>query len=187
VDALQESATGASRSTKAPRPGWPRVIGTIGTVLGILIFVDQIDDIWIGLTWTEEDWQQLFAPRIAELMTAALRPKGWQLASIAIQMGLGLMLVAGSIGLHKRRRSGVALCRSWAWLAIAWAAADIGRAVWLLFRYTGEIPGTSIVSGQTAATLGIGFALVLLLAFPVFLLVWLARPEVKTEYSSWIH
>jgi hypothetical protein len=161
------------------------VIGTIGIVLGILIFLDQIDDIWIGLTWTEEDWRQVFAPHIAELVTSSLRPKGWQLASIIIQMGLGLMLVAGSLGLHKRRRSGIALCLSWAWLAIAWAVADIGRSVWLLSRYAGEIPGTSIVSGQTAAALGIGFALLLLLAFPVFLLVWLARPDVRTEYASW--
>ena len=43
-----------------------------------------------------------------------------------------------------------------------------------------------MVGWQAATALGIGFALVLLLAFPVFLLVWLARPEVRAEYSSWV-
>jgi len=162
------------------------VIGTIGIVLGVLIFLDQIDDLWMQLTWTEEDWRRFFSPEMSALMAAALRPTGWQLASSVIQMGLGILLVVGSLGLHLRRRSGVSLCRLWAWLAVAWAVADIGSAAWLLSRYTGEVAGLPVFSWQTAAALGIGFALVLMLAFPVFLLVWLGRPEVRAEYSSWV-
>lgn len=186
MNASREFGPDVSHSTGPQHPRWPRVIGTIGIVLGVLIFLDQIDDLWMGLTWTEEDWRRFLSPEMAELVVETLRPRGWQLASIVTQMGLGLLLVAGSLRMHRRRPSGVSLCRSWACLAIAWAMADIGWAVWLLSRYAGEIPGTSIVSWQTAATLGIGFALLLMIAFPVFLLVWLARPDVKTEYASWL-
>lgn len=180
----EEPGLPVSRLTNPLLPRWPHVIGTIGIVLGVLIFLDQIDDLWM-LTWTEEDLRRVFSPEIGALIAAAMRPKGWQLVSTVIQMGLGLLLVVGSLRLKRRRQSGIALCRSWAWLAIAWAVAVIGWGTWLLSRYSGEIPGVSIVSWQTAAVLGIGFALVLLLAFPVFLLVWLAKSEVREEYSSW--
>ena len=184
MSASQKSQPDVPHSTD-PQPRWPQVIGTIGIVLGVLIFLDQVDDLWMGLTWTEEDWGRIFAPEMAEFMAMALRPTGWQLASTVIQMGLGLLLVVGSLGLRRRRRSGIAVCRSWAWLAIAWAVADIGWAVWLLSRYAGEIPSVPLVNWHTAAALGTGFALVLLLAFPIFLLVWLARPDMRAEYLSW--
>jgi hypothetical protein len=186
MNAFHESGPDVSHSTSPPHPRWPRVIGTIGIILGVVIFLDQIDDLWMQLTWTEEDWRLILSPEMAALMAAALRPTGWPLASTVIQMGFGVLLVVGSLGLRRRRRSGVSLCRLWAWLAIAWAVADIGWAAWLLSRYSGDIPGVSLVSWQSAAALGIGFALVLLLSYPVFLLVWLARPEVKAEYSSWL-
>ena len=186
MNASKNSGPDVSHSPSPPGPHWPRVMGTIGIVLGVLIFIDQIDDLWMQLTWTEEDWRRFFSPEMAALMAAALRPTGWQLASTVIQMGLGLLLVVGSLRLHRRRPSGIFLCRTWSWLAIAWAIADIGWAIWLLSRYAGDIPGLSIVSWQTAAALGLGFALVLLLAFPVFLLVWFARPFVRSEYSSWV-
>lgn len=180
----QESRPSVSRSTNPPLPRWPPVIGTIGIVLGVLILLDQIDDLWM-LTWTEEDMRRVFAPEIAVLIAAAMRPKSWQLASTVIQMGLGLLLIVGSSRLKRRRQSAIALCRVWAWLAIAWAVAVIGWGVWLLSQYSGEIQGVSSVAWQTAAALGIGFALLLLLAFPVFLLVWLSRPEVEAEFSCW--
>lgn len=186
MNAFHEIGPDVSHSTSPPYPRWPRVIGTIGIVLGVLIFLDQIDDLWMGLTWTEEDWRRFFSPEMAALMATALRPAGWQLASTVIQMGLGILLVVGSLGLHRRLRFGLSLCRSWAWLAIAWVIIDIGWDIGQLSRYRGEIPGLPIVSWQTAAALGIGFAVVLLLAFPVFLLVWFARPEVRAEYSSWV-
>ena len=159
MDVSQGPRPGVSPSTNPPEAGWPRIVGTIGIVLGVLIFVDQLDDLWLGLTWTEEDWRRFFSPEIAALMAAALRPTGWQLASTVIQMGLGILLVAGSLGLHRRRRSGVSFCRLWAWLAIAWVVIDIGWAVWLLSRYAGDIPGVPFVSWQAAAALGIGIAL----------------------------
>ena len=155
-------------------------------VLGVLIFLDQLDDLWMQLTWTEDDWRRFFAPEMAAFMAAALRPTGWQLVSTVVQMGLGIMLIVGSVRVHRQRRSGVSICRYWAWLAIAWVVVDIGWAAWLLSEFAGQIPRVSVVSWQAATALGIGFALLLLLAFPVFLLVWLAVPDVRADYSTWV-
>ena len=173
-------------SLNESRPAWPRVIGTIGIVLGVLIFLDQLDDLWTQSMWTEEDWGRFFSPDLAALTAAALRPTGWRLASTLIEMGLGVLLVVGSVGLHRRRRSGIALCRAWAWVAVAWALAEIGWAVWLLSRYAGDVRDASIGSWQVAVALGLGLALVLLLAFPLFLLAWFGRPAVQDEVASWV-
>lgn len=185
MDVSDESPPYAGPKSNPSAAGWPRVVGTIGIVLGVLIFLDQLDDLWLGLTWTEEHWRRFLSAEMAAFMAAALRPTGWQLASTVIQVALGIMLVVGSIRLHRRRRSGVSLCRSWSWLAIAWVVIEIGWAIWLLSRYGEAIPSMSAVSWQAAAAFGVSLALVMLLAYPVFLLVWLARPDVKAEYVSW--
>jgi hypothetical protein len=168
----------------APRPQWPRVIGTIGIILGIFIFLDQVDDLLL-LTWTEEDWRRIFAPGIADLIAQATPSVGWRLFSSVIQMGLGVLLFVGSLALRRRSRSGVFVCRLWAWLAIGWTVLTIGWAIWWLQRYAGEIPGLSEVSWQGYAAFGIVLALVLLLAYPVFLLVWFSKLDVQTEYKTW--
>lgn len=165
-------------------PQWPRVIGTIGIILGIIIFLDQVDDLLL-LRWTEEDWRRIFAPDIAALIGQATPSVGWRLFSSVIQMGLGVLLFVGSLALRRRSRSGVFVCRLWAWLAIGWTVLTIGWAIWWLQRHAGEISGLSDVSWQGYATFGIVLALVLLLAYPVFLLVWLSKRDVQTEYKTW--
>lgn len=175
---------GAPPSGSAPRPQWPRVIGTIGIILGIIIFIDKIDDL-VTLTWSAADWQTIFAPDIAELIVRASRPVGWHLLSGVVQMGLGVFLVVASIALRRRRRAGVSLCRVWAWLAIAWAVTAMGWAIWWLPRHAAEIPGLSLASWQAWAVFGIVFALVLILAFPVFLLLWFSKLDVRAEVETW--
>ncbi len=178
------SDPGAAAHGSAPRPRWPGVIGTIGIILGVIIFIDKIDDL-MTLTWTEEDWRRIFAPGLAELIVRAMPPVGWRLFSGVAEMGLGVLLFVASIALRRRRRSGVYLCRVWAWLAIVWAVMVMGWAIWWLQQYAGEIPGLSLVSWQGFAVFGIVFALVLLLAYPVFLLFWFSKPDVQAEYETW--
>jgi hypothetical protein len=160
------------------------VIGTIGIILGIIIFVDQIDDL-LTLTWTEEQWGRVFAPGIAELIVQATPPVGWQLSSALIQMGLGVLLFVGSVGLRRRSRPGVYLSRLWAWLAIGWTVLSMGWGIWWLQRHAGEISGLSQVSWQGYAAFGIVLALVLLLAYPVFLLLWFSKADVRAECETW--
>ena len=70
-------------------------------------------------------------------------------------------------------------------LAIGWVVLEMGWAIWWLSRYTGQIMGIPPATLQGYAAFGIAVALVVLLAFPVFLLIWLARIDVRAEYEAW--
>jgi len=164
-------------SPNSPRPKWPKVIGTIGVVMGALILFDQLDDL-ATLSWTEDDWRRIFAPDIAELIVRSMPSTGWRLFTIIVQMGLGVLLVVGSLALRRRARRGIYLCRLWAWLAIAWSVFVMGRAAWWIQQYAGESRGIPPASWQAFGMFGIGLALVLLLTFPVFLLVWFSNHDV---------
>jgi hypothetical protein len=164
-------------------PRWPAVIGTLGIVLGVVLLLDKIDDV-LTLSWTAQDWGRIFAPDLADLIARSMPPVAWRVFSAAVQIALAALLIGGSVALRRRARSGVRLCRLWAWLAVVWIVVSMGRSVWWLQQHGGELPASpSIVWGF--AVMGIAFATVLLLAFPVFLLVWLSRPAVRGEYATW--
>lgn len=164
---------------------WPRVLGTIGLVVAIVIFLDKAEDIVTHLTWSAQDWRRVFAPDVADLIVRAMPPLGWRLFAAAVEMGLAVLLFVGAIALRRRRQSGVYLCRAWAWLAIVWVVAVMGWALWWLRQYQGEIPGISHIAWQGFAMLGILFALAVLLAWPIFLLVWFGRADIRAEYEEW--
>jgi hypothetical protein len=67
-----------------------------------------------------------------------------------------------------------------------WVAVEIGWVVWWLSRFTGEITGIAQATWQGYAAFGITAALAILLAFPVFLLIWLYRSHVRAEYVGWL-
>jgi len=56
--------------------------------------------------------------------------------------------------------------------------------VWLS-RYAEEIPGLPAEGWQAAVACSTLFAFALLLAWPVILLAWLARPDVRQETAGW--
>lgn len=176
--------SGTPPSGGAPRPQWPRVIGTIGILLGTIMCLDKIDDL-ATLNWTEADWRSVFVPSIAELIVRVSPPVGLRLLDAVVQTGLGVFLIVASVALRRRRRAGVSLCRVWAWLAIAWGVTAMGWASWWLARQAGEIAGLSPARWQAWAVLGIGLALVLILAFPVFLLLWFSKLDVRAEVEAW--
>ncbi len=182
-DPQEFDAYGAAQE-KLPRSRWPEVIGIIGIILSVIIFVDKLDDL-LTLTWTEDKWTRVVGADLADLIVRSLPPLGWRLASSLVHMALAVLLFAGSLALRGRRRSGVSRCRAWAVLAIGWVAVEIGWAIWWLSRYTGGIMGIAPATWQGYAAFGIAVALVILLAFPVFLLIWLSRSHVRVEYEGW--
>ncbi len=166
------------------RPRWPTVIGTIGMVIGIVLLIDTVDDV-MTLQWTAEDWRMIFAPNVADLIARSMPPVAWRVFSTAAQTGLAALLIVGSIGLRRRRPAGVSLCKLWAWLAIVWVVVLMIRgAVWLR-QLSGELPALGAVSSQAYALAAVVLAVAILLAFPVFLLVWLSKPAVRAEYDTW--
>jgi hypothetical protein len=166
---------------------WPDVIGAIGIVLSAIIFIDKLDDL-LTLTWTQEQWRGLVGADLANLIVDSLPPLAVRLVTSLAHMALAVLLLAGCLALRRRRRAGIARCRVWAALAIVWVTLEIGWAAWWLSQRTEEITraaGVSPAAWQGYAAFGIAVALVLLLAFPVFLLIWFARRDVKAEYETW--
>jgi len=164
---------------------WPLTLGTIGIVVGALMILDQLDDLLFTQFWTVEEWRALVGRELADFLVRSLPSRSWMVTTSLVKMALGALLVAGSISLRRRRRLGVTLCRSWAGLAIAWLVVEIGWGLVWLSRHAEEIPGLPAEGWQGTATCGALFALALLLAWPVVLLVWLARPDVRQETAGW--
>lgn len=179
------TAPHADGSTTPSSTGWPKILGILGMVLGTLMVLDELDDLLMPLFWTEDHWRRWVGPAMAQFIGEAMPPTAWLVLSGLITMALGAMLFVGSLRLKRRRRTGVALCRTWAGLAIAWALIEIGRAGWWIQRFGGDIPGVPRGTWEGYAGFGLAVGLVVLLAYPVFLLVWLGRPAVRAEYAGW--
>ncbi len=166
-------------------PRWPRIVSTLGVIVGGLTIVDKLDDLLLPLVWPVESWSQLLEPEVAEFVRASIPPPGWIAFFSVVGLALGILLVFGSLRLRRERRSGIKLCRVWAGLSITWHLVSLVAGVVWLLRNRGQL--TQITGGgwQGPAILGIGVAMAILLVFPVFLLWWLAQPHVREEYASW--
>ncbi|MEB3323327.1 MAG: hypothetical protein VKI81_10940 [Synechococcaceae cyanobacterium] len=162
-------------------PRWPTVIGTIGIVVGVLLILDNVDDLLL-LEWTEADWRRLVGPYIADMVVRAMPSVGWRLATAAVEIGLGTVLVVGSVGVRRREARGVTLCRVWAWLAIVWVLVGAGRGAFWLQRHGADLPAMATSGPVVFALL---LSVVLLLAFPVFLLAWFSSATVRHEIETW--
>lgn len=169
-----------------PTPRWPKVIGTIGAVLGVVMLIDKADDLaLVPLLWVGDSRTLLLGPELGDFVARTMPWGAWVFFYILLGMALGLLLVIGSLRLRRRRPSGVTLCRAWAWLSIAWLAAGVAWTLWWLGKYGGEVADYAGAGWQGPALLGSLVALALLLTYPVFLLVWLARTAVKEEVLRW--
>lgn len=179
------SDPGTSNGSGEATPRWPRTVGAIGLVVGAIMVLDQVDELLLPLFWDTGGWRRLVGGEVADLLMRSMPPRVWVVAASLVKMALGVLLMVGSLRLRRLRRSGVTLCRAWAGLAIAWLAVEMGWAVVWFSHHAGEIPGLPAQGWQSAATCGVALALVLLLAWPVCLLVWFAKPEVREEIAGW--
>lgn len=163
---------------------WPITVGTIGIALGVILIFDNVDDL-VTLRWTAAEWRSVFGAYVADWVVRTLPPVGWRLVSAMVQIGLGVLLIVASVALRRRSRAGVRRCRLWAWLAIGWVAVIVGQGALWLHRHGAELPALASSGLRGYLVFALALTLVLLLAFPVFLLVWLSRPDVRTECEAW--
>ena len=69
--------------------------------------------------------------------------------------------------------------------AVAWVVIQTVRgAVWLR-QFGDDLPSVGAVTPHAYALFAGALAVAVLLAFPVFLLVWLSRPAVRAGYERW--
>ena len=163
---------------------WPGIVGVIGMVVGAIMALGELQELVRILTWTEEDWQALLGPLWTESIVAALPSTPWRVASSIVEIGLGCLLLVASWWLFRRDRRAVGACRTWAWLAIGYAAVVIVWVATWLPRYLDGLPGDE-QAGAGAVYFGMAVAMGIMLAFPVFLLYWLSREDVRTDYEAW--
>ncbi len=176
----------AVNETPAPTTRWPKVVGTLGVILGGIMFVDKADDmILIPLMWGGDSRSLLLGPEMGEIVARSMPNVVGFILYLLLGMLLGLMLIIGSLRLRRRSPSGVTLCRAWAWLSIVWLAAGMTVALWWLGDYGDEVASVAGTGWHSTAFSGTLLALAILLAYPVFLLVWLSRAPVKEEYLTW--
>jgi hypothetical protein len=166
---------------------WPKVIGTLGVVLGVLMVLDTLDDVLFRLFTNEEDWAGWVGANIARSIVVSMPPIAWALLSAVIQIGLGAYLVAGSLRLRRRQASGVEMCRTWAKVTVAWVIVSMGLALWWIGRIAGEFAGATQAQVESAALYGVALAALLLLAYPLFLLYWFSKDTIRAETASWAH
>ena len=77
------------------------------------------------------------------------------------------------------------MSKTWSWLAILWIVLSMGVSLLWIVRYSHRLTDIAPTGWQGPAVFGILVSLALLLVYPVFLLVWLARPDVREEFQGW--
>lgn len=167
-------------------PRWPRRLGTTGTVIAVLILLDNLDDLLLmGRIRSQIWWKQLLGEDLGEQVFRALPPPAWMVAAGLVGLALGFLLLVASLRLRDRRRSGVALSRTWSWLAIAWLVVELVQTATVMARLSGGPGAVGPAEWQAYAWPGTAIAFALLLAYPAFLLIWLSRPQVQDETADW--
>lgn len=175
--------TAVSAHAEAPR--WPRVVGAIGIVIAALTLLDKVGDLLFTLWAAGAGWGAVVGAEAAGVVESVIPPAPWIALTSLIWLGLAALLLRGCLRLRLRRPSAIPLCRTWAWLAICWYAVELAYGFWWLSAITGQLDSLAPDGWQGYAVLGTVVATALMLAFPVFLLVWLARPEVTEEWAGW--
>ena len=164
---------------------WPKVIGTLGVVLGALMVLDTLDDVLFQLFWNEEDWAGWVGADIARSIVVSMPPIAWALPSAVIQIGLGVYLVAVSLRLRRRQASGVEMCRTWAKVTVAWVIVSMGLVLWWIGRIAPYFLGATQAQVESTVAWGVALAALLLLAYPLFLLYWISKDAIRAETATW--
>ncbi len=178
------SAAAVSSGTETPR--WPRVVGTIGIVVAALTLLDKVGDLLFMLWVSGSSWSSVIGAEAGRVVESVVPPASWIVLTSLVWLGLAVLLLRASTRLRRCRPSAIPLCRAWAWLAICWYAVEMVYNGWWLSRITEQLDSLAPMGWQGYAVLGTVLATVLMLAFPVFLLVWLARPRVRQQWEAWL-
>ncbi len=176
---------GSQETRREPDTRWPGVLGVVGVIVGALMFLDKLDDLFVSSLLPMQEFSRMLGPELTKLIEAAIPSLAWRLTSFLVVGTLGILLVAGSLRLLYRSPSGVTTCGLWARLAIVWAFIETVRAVISLRSLGTAVPVIAGVDWRAFAVFGVFFALLVMLAYPVFLVVWFSRPSVRADYLAW--
>ncbi len=176
--------------TQAPPPlvrasVWPTVVGIIGIIyasLGLFGTFCGLAFLFILLSYA--DWLESFGIPEQEVqeMQASMSPVSWTVLASMVGLALASLLFVGAVRLLRRQASGARLCALWSWMIIPWSI--IATVITLVFHLNAPAP-----SGGQGAQIGIAIVtvigVVVGLVFPVFVVIWFARPTIKSQVAQW--
>ncbi|UCF67201.1 MAG: hypothetical protein JSV80_15705 [Acidobacteriota bacterium] len=178
--------TDTQGTLSGPAPRWPGVIGTIGIILGVIMFIDKADDLFVlRLMRSQETWRQFVGTELAKFIVDAMPARFWMLSSSLIGLALAVLLVVGSSRLVRRRQSGITLCKTWSWLAIAWVLIEIAQVSWWFNVYGSRIPGVAGTAWRAPTISVLIVVFLVMLAYPIFQLLWFSRGDVREQIQLW--
>ena len=178
---------------------WPKVIGVISLIYGFMgLLCNTFNGVWLGV-----------ADMIPEMFRGGVElPLIVRIAGIVqavLTLGVGILMVMGSVNLLRRRRAGPGLLKKWVVLRMVLIVAavvvmvltgpaqiqmqrsvqdytndkwrDAGMTDRIVEKTDDELWRTVIIQG------GIGFGLTAI--YPVFLGFWLSRKKITADVEQW--
>jgi hypothetical protein len=184
----QTPPTQRGPGAKAPSV-WPAVIGVIAIVFGSL---GALGGAWGAFSPL---LLRLMASVIPDDQAASLEVMRESASSIVVlsvaALVLGVLLLAGGVGLCRRRSWGPKVCLIWAGLKLLHV---VFNSVWgymiqqAQFQQLVNEPNMPAAFGGMMQVIG-AFTIVLGIvwgwALPLFMLVWLTRKSIRAEVAGW--
>ncbi len=172
--------------TDAPEPRWSKTVGTVALVLAILLFVDDLGDLVIGPSVMESDAiRRIFTPDVVSLVQSTMPSQEWTATSALIGMALAVVLWLAGARLRRCMRSGVTLARLWAAMMIPWVAVQLAVGALWNRAHAAELTRLAGSGWEEWIWPGLVLGAAIGWAFPVFLLIWFARPTIASETRAW--
>ncbi len=182
-----------------PQTKWPQVIGVISLIYAIGgLLCNTFNGVWLGV-----------ADMIPEMFRGGVEiPPIVRIAGIVqavLTLGVGILMVMGSVSLLRRRRAGPGLLKKWVLLRMALLLLAVvamvltGPAQTQMHRSILEFQNdmfreadmTDRIVEKTdeelwqKAMLQGGIAAGLFAIYPVFLGLWLSRKKITAEVEQW--
>jgi len=182
-----------------PQTKWPKVIGVISLIYAIGgLLCNTFNGVWLGV-----------ADMIPEMFRGGVEiPPIVRIAGIVqavLTLGVGILMVMGSVSLLRRRRAGPGLLKKWVLLRMALLLLAVvamvltGPAQTQMHRSILEFQNdmfreadmTDRIVEKTdeelwqKAMLQGGIAAGLFAIYPVFLGLWLSRKKITAEVEQW--
>jgi len=178
----------------ASRSGWPMTVGVITIIFGALGLLAGCAG--VGFMLFIEPLTSALADASGQSidsfgLAGMIEWKGWIVATTVVAALVALPLLAGGIGLTRRRSRSRPILVTWAIAKMALAAANgvlslmVNRSQ---FDAAQENPVTAGMSAELSKMMSDGFTVVGVLwgwALPVFLLVWFSRRAIKEDMATW--
>ena len=169
---------------------WPRIIGIIAIVLGALGILGGLQGMLAP--WILEAVASIMPRGTEGTLDAVVESANWLIVTSIMTTGVAALLLAGGVGLVKRRQWGIGTCRAWAVLKMLLVLLNTGVGYFVqeasLTALAEQTPRGAQMSEEfvtAAVVLGLILGVAWGWAFPVFMLIWLGRGRVKAETSAW--